>query len=406
MLCKNSCNITRKCPVSRLFLAFLFLSLAASYSHSYFSASEIDLVANIGKYEENLSITRLPDAHLAFNTPVQLGSGKLFLHKAVLKDCNSFPTATLYLQYAENLENGEILQKEFIYGKANEPIDIVTSSGGIFYVKIDTSKIGCGTFGAGYCADGTKAGECSVQKPLFCTNDGELANNSQLCGCPPFAVQNKNSCSLKLCQEGAYAHHLCSADGKIYAKLCENGVWSQSKIIADCASQGKSCAVNENEVPVCSVLFCSDGTKIGDCSKTSKSYLCVAGGELQISPKCGCPGGQMESKDGKRCVPSYCEDGTQNYKCAANKTGFYCLDGVLFFSPQMCANTSKSNYSPLDSIAPVPINRSITPPPFTPAQTSDKDFRELLLVFAFIAITAGFFTRWWSKKKEREAQRK
>lgn len=34
------------------------------------------------------------------------------------------------------------------------------------------------------CRDGTKAGECSLTRPLYCNEDGSLIETSSICGCP------------------------------------------------------------------------------------------------------------------------------------------------------------------------------------------------------------------------------
>ena len=35
-----------------------------------------------------------------------------------------------------------------------------------------------------YCSDGTVPGTCSSERPHYCTSDGQLIDEADLCGCP------------------------------------------------------------------------------------------------------------------------------------------------------------------------------------------------------------------------------
>ena len=55
------------------------------------------------------------------------------------------------------------------------------------------------------CSDGTLRNQCSSNRPLYCNNNLNLANNCNTCGCPSGQSCNSDgSCSVPVCQDTSW----------------------------------------------------------------------------------------------------------------------------------------------------------------------------------------------------------
>jgi hypothetical protein len=112
-----------------------------------------------------------------------------------------------------------------------------------------TCPADCGS-GATYCTDGTQAGQCSYQKPLYC-NNGVLQYKSGTCGCPSGLVANPDgTCgngNVPSCPTGQ--------------KMCANN----------------TCAVNCGATCLTGTNLCSDGSCKADCNPPDWTLIIVAG---------------------------------------------------------------------------------------------------------------------------------
>ena len=126
------------------------------------------------------------------------------------------------------------------------------------------------------CTDGTQFGECSVDKPLYCTRDA-LAPNPVKCGCP--------------------------AGQRLYREKCID------------------------------IIQCYDGTFEPECS-TTRPMQCMGGFLEERASLCGCPENEYAVGDSCREVPK-CSDGTLEGYCSATKP-FYCTGGELVEQPTLC----------------------------------------------------------------------
>jgi hypothetical protein len=126
------------------------------------------------------------------------------------------------------------------------------------------------------CLDGTPFGNCSITKPKFCDESGNLINDVEACGCPDGTFRRGNEC----------------------------------------------------------LDSCEDGTLLGECSPEQPGYCNMSAEIEELSSLCGCPGGY--DRDGEGCRNT-CDDGTPKLICSDATPPYYCnADYELVINPILC----------------------------------------------------------------------
>ncbi|MCK5021420.1 MAG: hypothetical protein KAS32_30695, partial [Candidatus Peribacteraceae bacterium] len=188
---------------------------------------------------------------------------------------------------------------------------------------------------SGECNDGTPFDQCSVDKPAFCTHDGNLINNCTKCDCPiGYECTKTGECEeitqFQDCYDGTLGGQ-CSNTKPLF---CSDGLLVKNCTKCSCYD-GYTCADNGECMGVC-----SDGTKKGTCSET-KPFACIMyNNELKLLPMCndcGCPDGYECGGDNIRCseIEYKCDDGTPYESCSYTMP-FYCDNGELIDDCDIC----------------------------------------------------------------------
>ncbi|MFC1697215.1 hypothetical protein ACFL1H_02700 [Nanoarchaeota archaeon] len=152
------------------------------------------------------------------------------------------------------------------------------------------------------CSDGTSATECSETDGYYCTEEGNLILDENMCGTVKKAASLINPCS-----DGT-PFNQCSTQKPGYKCVNNELIFHQ-----DCKDVEAETPPEEPQDEYGhSTEACSDGTGDGDCSWLNNGKWCV-GGELI---------------DDEFCLDS-CEDGTANSICSFNTEGYRCNNKVL-----------------------------------------------------------------------------
>lgn len=171
----------------------------------------------------------------------------------------------------------------------------------------------------GDCFDGTPAGVCSVEKPIYC-DGGILRYNCTICGCPTGQACDRNGTG------GCYGYSPFNCtDGTQYGQcaikkplLCEDG-----ELVENCARCGcpKGYGCNTTSGSCFIVDTCKDGTPWGMCSP---GYLCVNGTLSENCTICGCPADRKCNASNEKCYLVNC---TSDDDCPGQHCdGIYCRD--------------------------------------------------------------------------------
>ncbi len=228
------------------------------------------------------------------------------------------------------------------------------------------------------CSDGTRYGKCSATKPLYCFA-GQLVNRCKACGCPSadFICQINGTstskidkgawgeCISKKCTDGT-SYNNCSITKPLF---CSNGT-----LINDCTScgcsSGQSCNTTSKTCYATPNVTCSDtdggnyyvkgivtfsnsstinGTFTDSCGWDSNlwEFQCINNSVFTYLYR-SCPNGCLDGA----CINTTCSDGTPNLNCSATKPK-YCSNGTLVnncnscgcLSGQGCNTTTQTCYS-------------------------------------------------------------
>ncbi len=148
--------------------------------------------------------------------------------------------------------------------------------------------------GSTRCVDGTPNGICSQNYNGYLCQNGNLRESASKCGCPTNFAKDSNSeaCVPLKCSDGTIAGQ-CSSNQPLY---CNSNAGSPALIekasLCGCRNgfersfDGDSC--------IAKISRCSDGTAYGQCSPTKPLY-CNNGILEENANSCGCPAGQYNS---------------------------------------------------------------------------------------------------------------
>lgn len=183
---------------------------------------------------------------------------------------------------------------------------------------------GCYGYSPFNCTDGTRYGQCAIKKPLLC-EDGELVENCDRCGCPAGWGCNTTSgkCFIAdTCKDGT-PWGMCSP-----GYLCVNGTLSENCTICDCPADMKCNASNEKcylvnctsdgECPgqYCDGMYCRDRKGIGSICSQDKECIsgqCVSSACSACRTSNDCPTTER-CQDGA-CVPVPCDGVVSKHVC-------------------------------------------------------------------------------------------
>jgi hypothetical protein len=170
-----------------------------------------------------------------------------------------------------------------------------------------------------YCSDGTKVGECSDGKPIFCEimydNDGneilELVNKSSQCGCDDGYESKWDDC-YEIEVDTCTKYYTCPGGTEIEECFPESSESGASCICND--DPAKTCSIIEApSVDKCSPYYiCDDGTEVKWCESFSGTNSGGCG--CEEFPEKQCP--DYEEPKTEECPKYYtCSDGTQVEEC-------------------------------------------------------------------------------------------
>lgn len=134
------------------------------------------------------------------------------------------------------------------------------------------------------CENETKNGQCSEQKPDYCSF-GTLVAKPEKCGCPEGEREYDGECiKIVTCTDGTLAPE-CSKNKPL---LCDNGALISKATECGCPEDNRKIGDNCQKI-----MRCADKTEYGECSSSKPSY-CEDGRLIDRAEKCGCPWREYE----------------------------------------------------------------------------------------------------------------
>ncbi|MFA5412792.1 MAG: transglutaminase-like domain-containing protein [Candidatus Micrarchaeia archaeon] len=164
----------------------------------------------------------------------------------------------------------------------------------LFVVLLQMNSVaGSAALLATNCADGTPNGQCSSNRPFYCSN-GNISERADLCGCPPNSTMNGEFCEeAGRCADNTSTEH-CSQNQPLY---CLDGILTNRADLCGCSG-----GLIENGTTCVEPPHCEDGTLYDSCSDDKPLY-CSEGNLIQKARTCGCPLDYVTS--GESCVSRY-----------------------------------------------------------------------------------------------------